>query len=45
MHAHIFERKQVEIREIIDNTAGDVSFLVRKAAKHDDDIRELKRIK
>ncbi len=37
--------EQVEIREIIDNLAGDVSFLVRKAAKHDDDIRELKRIK
>lgn len=42
--AHI-QGEQVEIREIIDNTAGDVSFLVRKAAKHDDDIRELKRIK
>ncbi|MGE5583110.1 MAG: hypothetical protein ACM3X9_11325 [Bacillota bacterium] len=42
--AHIQE-EQVEIREIIDNMAGDVSFLVRKAAKHDDDIRELKRIK
>ena len=37
--------EQVEIREILDNLAGDVSFLVRKAAKHDDDIRELKRIK
>jgi len=42
--AHI-QGEQVEIRETIDNTAGDVSFLVRKAAKHDDDIRELKRIK
>ena len=42
--AHI-QGEQTEIREIIDNTAGDVSFLVRKAAKHDDDIRELKRIK
>lgn len=42
--AHI-QGEQVEIREVIDNTAGDVSFLVRKAAKHDDDIRELKRIK
>jgi hypothetical protein len=42
--AHI-QGEQAEIREIIDNTAGDVSFLVRKAAKHDDDIRELKRIK
>jgi hypothetical protein len=37
--------EQAEIREVIDNMAGDVSFLVRKAAKHDDDIRELKRIK
>lgn len=37
--------EQAEIREILDNLAGDVSFLVRKAAKHDDDIRELKRIK
>ena len=42
--AHI-QGEQAEIREIIDNTAGDVSFLVRKAAKHDDDIRELKRVK
>lgn len=37
--------EQAETREILDNLAGDVSFLVRKAAKHDDDIRELKRIK
>ncbi|NLW46092.1 MAG: hypothetical protein GXY86_01955 [Firmicutes bacterium] len=37
--------EQVKTREVIDNMAGDVSFLVRKAAKHDDDIRELKRIK
>ena len=42
--AHI-QGELAQIREIIDNTAGDVSFLVRKAAKHDDDIRELKRIK
>lgn len=42
--AHI-QGEQVDIREVIDNMAGDVSFLVRKAAKHDDDIRELKRIK
>lgn len=25
--------------------AGDVTFLVRKAAEHEDDIRELKRVK
>lgn len=42
--AHI-QGEQAELRETIDNTAGDVSFLVRKAAQHDDDIRELKRIK
>jgi hypothetical protein len=42
--AHI-QGEQVEIKEIVDNMAGDISFLVRKAAKHDDDIRELKRVK
>ncbi|HEY8463362.1 MAG TPA: hypothetical protein VIM29_04955 [Bacillota bacterium] len=37
--------EQAEIRDTLDNLAGDISFLVRKAAQHDDDIRELKRIK
>ena len=36
---------QAEIREIVHNMAGDISFLIRKAAQHDDDIRELKRVK
>lgn len=42
--AHI-QGEQAEIKELVDNMAGDISFLVRKAAKHDDDIRELKRVK
>ena len=42
--AHI-QGEQGKIKEIIHNLAGDISFLVRKAAQHDDDIRELKRIK
>ena len=36
---------QAEIKEIVHNMAGDISFLIRKAAQHDDDIRELKRVK
>lgn len=33
---------QAEIKEIVHNMAGDISFLIRKVAKHDDDLRELR---
>lgn len=36
---------QAEIKEIVHNMAGDISFLIRKATQHDDDLRELKRVK
>ena len=49
--AHI-EGRQEEMNErleqmdkSIDRMAGDISFLVRKSAEHDDDIRELRRAK
>jgi DNA mismatch repair ATPase MutS len=35
----------VQIAESQDQIADDIDFLVRKAAKHDKDIRELRRVK
>lgn len=37
--------KQEELNQTTDRLAGDVSFLVRKAAEHDEDIRNLRRAK
>lgn len=42
--AHI-EGDQKEMDKTMNRMAGDVSFLVRKAADHDEDIRELRRAK
>lgn len=36
---------QRETDKAIERMAGDISFLVRKAVEHDDDIRELRRAK
>jgi chromosome segregation ATPase len=42
--AHI-SGKQEELIQTVDRLDGDVSFLVRKAAEHEEDIRDLRRAK
>ena len=39
------EGHQKESEKIMDQMAGDITFLVRKSAEHDDDIRELRQAK
>jgi outer membrane murein-binding lipoprotein Lpp len=37
--------QQEELGQTVDRLSGDVSFLVRKAAEHEEDIRNLRRAK
>jgi chromosome segregation ATPase len=37
--------QQEEMNQTVDRLSGDVSFLVRKAAEHEEDIRNLRRAK
>ena len=37
------EGRQETLDKTVDRMAGDISFLVKKAAEHEDDIRELRK--